>query len=82
MKIKNFRLHNKDLFYFFPGWHTLPFFNRKSKSLKHSVTFPSDHGPNRFIPQAEAKRSRRFGLRAFSAAGFFRRFFLLKKKEP
>lgn len=70
MKIRNFRLRNRGLYYFFPGWNTLPFFNRKSKSLKHSLTFPSDHSPNRFIPQGEEKRNRGRILEILSKAAF------------
>ncbi|HLG94366.1 MAG TPA: hypothetical protein VI546_05980 [candidate division Zixibacteria bacterium] len=81
MKIKNFRLHNKDLFYFFPGWNTLPFFNRLSKSIKHSLTFPSDRGPNRLIPQGEEKRNRGFALKLLSRAGFLKKFFPPKREE-
>ncbi len=58
MKIKNFRLRNRGLYYFFPGWNTLPFFNHKSKSLKHSLVFPSNHSPNRLIPGPEERRNR------------------------
>ncbi len=81
MKIKNFRLHNKELFYFFPGWSTLPFFNRLSKSIKRSLVFPSDHSPNRLIPQAEEKRNRRYVLRGPKSAGFLKKLFHLKKEE-
>lgn len=82
MKIKNFRLRNRGLYYFFPGWNTLPFFNRKSKSLKHSVVFPSDHGPNRLIPPSETKNGRRFGLWSFGKGGVLRRFFSFNKEAP
>lgn len=82
MKIKNFRLRNRGLYYFFPGWNTLPFFNRKSKSLKHSVVFPSDHSPNRLIPPAETKSGRRFGLWSFGKGGVLRRFFSFNKETP
>lgn len=58
MKLKNFRLHNKELFYFFPSWSTLPFFNRKYKNLKELTRFPADHSPNSFIPPLEEKRNR------------------------
>lgn len=58
MKLKNFRLRNRPPYYFFPGWNSLPFFNRKSKSLKHSLLFPADHSPNRIIPQPEERRNR------------------------
>ena len=72
MKIKNFRLRNRGLYYFFPGWNSLPFFNRKSKSLKHALTFPSDHSPNRFIPRPEERRNRGRVLAILSrAAGPF-----------
>jgi hypothetical protein len=82
MKIKNFRLRNRGLYYFFPGWNTLPFFNRKSRSLKHSLTFPSDHSPNRLIPPSEARSGRRFGLWSFGKGGFLRRFFSFNKETP
>ena len=81
MKIKNFRLHNKDLYYLFPGWNTLPFFNRLSKSIKRALVFPSDHSPNRLIPQAEEKRNRWHVLRALKSASFLKNIFRLKKEE-
>jgi hypothetical protein len=82
MKVKNFQPRNRELYYFFPGWSTIPFFNRLSKSVKRSLIFPSDHSPNRLIPQPEEKRNHGYALRALRKAGFLRKFFPLTKEEP
>ncbi len=57
MKLKNFRLHNKEFFYFILKWPYVPFFEMESTSPKHIHRFPADHSPNAFIPPAERRRN-------------------------
>jgi hypothetical protein len=56
MKIKNFRLRNRERFYFFQRWLRLSVFEQKPNSPKELNLFPSGRSPNVFPSEASKDR--------------------------
>ncbi len=68
MKVKNFRLWNRDPFYFFQWRVRLSFFDRWRENPTELNRFPSDRSPN----ASAADENGRVGKRAKARLRFFR----------